>query len=198
MGQGPQRHVGRDNFDELRFEYFRDTTVALEAFKADTVDWRTENSAKNWATAYDFPAVTDKRVIKEEFPINSSGIMQAFAFNIRRAKFQDPASAAGIQLRLRFRGNEQADFLRTVQAHRQLFPGHGAGASGMPEGRELEILEKVRDKVPPEVFTTPYSNPVGGDPQAVRDNLREAVRLFRKPATKCATSGWSTAKPASR
>jgi microcin C transport system substrate-binding protein len=63
--------VGRDNFDELRFEYFRDTTVALEAFKADTVDWRTENSAKNWATAYDFPAVADKRVLKEEFPINS-------------------------------------------------------------------------------------------------------------------------------
>ena len=81
--------VGRDNFDQLRFEYFRDTTVALEAFKADTVDWRTENSAKNWATAYDFPAVADKRVIKEEFPINSQGIMQAFAFNIRRAKFQD-------------------------------------------------------------------------------------------------------------
>ena len=48
-------NIGRDNFDELRFEYFRDTTVALEAFKADTVDWRTENSAKNWATAYDFP-----------------------------------------------------------------------------------------------------------------------------------------------
>ncbi len=68
----------------LRFEYFRDTTVALEAFKADTVDWRTENSAKNWATAYDFPAVTDKRVIKEEFPINNQGGMQAFAFNIRR------------------------------------------------------------------------------------------------------------------
>ena len=69
--------VGRDNFDELRFEYFRDTTVALEAFKADTVDWRTENSAKNWATAYDFPAVADKRVIKEEFadqqPGNNAG-----------------------------------------------------------------------------------------------------------------------------
>ena len=50
-------NIGRDNFDELRYEYFRDSTVALEAFKADQVDWRTENSAKNWATAYDFPAV---------------------------------------------------------------------------------------------------------------------------------------------
>ena len=63
----------RNNFDEIRYEYFRDTTVALEAFKADQIDWRPENSAKNWATAYDFPAVTDKRVVKEEFPIRSQG-----------------------------------------------------------------------------------------------------------------------------
>ena len=82
-------NVGRDNFQELRFEYFRDSTVAIEAFKADQVDWRTENSAKNWATAYDFPAVKDKRVLLEEFPIRSSGGMQAFAFNLRRPKFQD-------------------------------------------------------------------------------------------------------------
>ena len=72
LGPGLPVNVGRDNFDELRFEYFRDTTVALEAFKADTVDWRIENSAKNWATAYDFPAVNDKRVVLEEFPISSS------------------------------------------------------------------------------------------------------------------------------
>ena len=61
-------NIGRNNFDEMRFDYFRDSTVALEAFKGDQIDWRTENSAKNWATAYDFPAVSDKRVIKEEFP----------------------------------------------------------------------------------------------------------------------------------
>ena len=66
-------NIGRENFDELRFEYFRDTTVALEAFKADQVDWRNENVARNWATAYDFPAVNDKRVVKEEFPIRSPG-----------------------------------------------------------------------------------------------------------------------------
>ena len=65
-------NVGQNNFDVLRYEYFRDTTVALEAFKADTVDWRTENSAKNWATAYDFPAVSDKRVLLEEFPFATS------------------------------------------------------------------------------------------------------------------------------
>ena len=91
-------NVGRDNFDELRFEYFRDTTVALEAFKGDTVDWRIENSAKNWATAYDFPAVKDKRVVLEEFPVTSVGVMQAFAFNIRRDEVSGPAGAACVQL----------------------------------------------------------------------------------------------------
>ncbi len=82
-------NIGRDNFAEQRYEYFRDSTVAIEAFKADQIDWRTENSAKSWATAYDFPAVTDKRVLLEEFEIRSSGGMQAFAFNIRRDKFKD-------------------------------------------------------------------------------------------------------------
>src|SRR5262249_29770518 len=82
-------NIGRNNFDELRYEYFRDGTVALEAFKADRVDWRNENSAKDWATAYDFPAVSEKRVLREEFPNRSTGIMQAFAPNLRRAKFSD-------------------------------------------------------------------------------------------------------------
>ena len=171
--------VGRDNFDELRFEYFRDTTVALEAFKADTVDWRTENSAKNWATAYDFPAVADKRVIKEEFPINSQGIMQAFAFNIRRPKFQDPRVRLAFNYAFDFEEMNKQIFFGQYKRIASYFEGTELAASGIPEGRELEILEKVRDQVPPEVFTTPYSNPIAGDPQKVRDNLREAVRLFR-------------------
>ena len=75
----------------MRFEYFRDTTVALEGFKGDAVDWRTENSAKIWATAYDFPAVKDKRVVvRGVSDPQASASMQAFVFNIRRAKFQDP------------------------------------------------------------------------------------------------------------
>ena len=116
--------IGTRNFQTIRYEYFRDSTVALEAFKGDQVDWRTENSAKNWATSYDFPAVRDKRVVLEEFPIRNFGVMQAFAFNIRRDKFKDRARAPRLQLRLRFRGNEPADFFRPVQAHRQLFRGH--------------------------------------------------------------------------
>ncbi len=172
--------VGRDNLDELRYEYFRDTTVALEAFKADTVDWRTENSAKNWATAYDFPAVSDKRVVLEEFPINNYGVMQAFAFNVRRTKFQDPRIRLAFNFAFDFEEMNKQIFFGQYKRIKSYFEGTELASSGLPQGRELEILETVRDKVPPEVFTTMYSNPVGGNPQAVRGNLREAVRLFKE------------------
>src|SRR6202012_874458 len=82
--------IGTGNFDEIRYIYFRDTAVAFEAFKADQLDWRDERRAQTWVTAYDFPAFTAKRVIKEEFPTHNSGMMQAFAFNTRRDKFKDP------------------------------------------------------------------------------------------------------------
>ena len=119
-------NIGRDNFDEIRYEYFRDSTVALEAFKGDALDWRTENSAKNWATAYDFPAVKDKRVVLEEFPNRASGRMQGFVLNTRREKFTDPRVRLALQLRVRLRGDEQAALLRPVPAHQQLFRRHRA------------------------------------------------------------------------
>jgi microcin C transport system substrate-binding protein len=173
-------NVGRDNFDELRFEYFRDTTVALQAFKADTVDWRTENSAKNWATAYDFPAVAEKRVIKEEFPIRSSGVMQAFVLNNRRPKFQDARVRLAFNYAFDFEEMNKQIFFGQYTRIASYFQGTELASSGLPQGRELEILQTVRDKVPPEVFTTAYSNPVGGNPQAVRGNLREAIRLLKE------------------
>jgi microcin C transport system substrate-binding protein len=173
-------NVGRENFDELRYEYFRDTTVALEAFKGDAVDWRTENSAKNWATAYDFPAVKDGRVILEEFPIRSVGTMQAFVFNIRRAQFQDPRVRRAFNLAFDFEEMNKQIFFGQYKRIASYFEGTELAARGLPEGRELEILQKVRDKVPPEIFTTAYSNPVGGNPEAVRQNLRQAVRLLKE------------------
>ncbi len=173
-------NLGVNNFDELGFEYFRDTLVALEAFRGNKVDWRSENSAKNWATAYDFPAVAEKRVILEEFPINSFGVMQAFAFNIRRAKFQDPRVRLAFNYAFDFEEMNKQIFFGQYHRINSYFDGTELACSGLPQGRELEILETVRDKVPPEVFTTAYSNPVGGDPQAVRNNLREAARLFKE------------------
>jgi microcin C transport system substrate-binding protein len=173
-------NVGRDNFDELRFEYFRDSTVAIEAFKADHIDWRTENSAKNWATAYDFPAVKDKRVLLEEFPTRSTGIMQAFVFNTRREKFKDPRVRRAFNFAFDFEEMNKQIFFGQYKRIASYFEGTELASSGVPQGQELAILETVRSEVPPELFSTAYTNPVAGAPDKVRANLREAVRLMKE------------------
>ncbi|MFB9270137.1 extracellular solute-binding protein [Bradyrhizobium erythrophlei] len=173
-------NVGRNNFDELRYEYFRDPTVAIEAFKGDQVDWRTENSAKAWATAYDFPAVTDKRVLLEEFPNRSSGIMQAFVPNLRRAKFADPRVRRALNYAFDFEEVNKQLFFGQYKRISSYFDGaEELMATGLPQGKELGVLESVREQVPAEVFTKVYTNPVGGSPEAVRENLREASRLLK-------------------
>ncbi len=173
-------NAGINNFDQIRFEYFRDTTVALEAFKADQVDWRSENSAKNWATAYDFPAVRDKRVVLEEFAIRNIGRMQGFVFNTRREKFSDPRVRRAFNFAFDFEEMNKQLFFGQYKRIASYFEGTELASSGVPEGAELAILNTVRDKVPAELFTTPYSNPVSGDPQKVRTNLREAIRLLKE------------------
>jgi microcin C transport system substrate-binding protein len=180
-GKDLPQSIGQDNFDEIRYEFFRDDVVGRQAFKADQFDWYHERSAKEWSVAYDFPAVQDKRVIKERFPVRSSGRMQGFAFNLRRPLFSD--------VRLRRAFNYAYDFeemnrqLSTGEYHRDdsYFDGIPEFmATGLPEGQELQILDSLRDKVPPELFTTPYQNPVGGNPENVRNNLREAARLLKE------------------
>jgi len=190
-------NIGQHNFDEIRYEYFRDNTVAFEAFKADQFDFRRENVAKNWMTAYDFPAVQDKRVLREDFPLRSVGIMQCFAFNTRRDQFKDPRVRRAFNLAYDFQEMNKQIFYGQYRRIGSYFDGTELAwnwrpdpeevstatvppGSDLPQGLELEILETVRDKVPPEVFTTPYSNPVGGTPEAVRSNLREALRLLRE------------------
>jgi microcin C transport system substrate-binding protein len=171
--------IGQNNFDELRYEFFRDNTVALEAFKADQADWISENSAKQWATAYDFPAVGEKRVVKEEFPVNDSGRMQAFAINLRREQFKDARLRRAFNYAFDFEEMNKQLFYGQYKRIDSYFYGTELASSGLPEGQELQILDTVRDKVPSEVFTQPYTNPVGGNPEAVRGNLREAMKLLK-------------------
>jgi microcin C transport system substrate-binding protein len=173
-------NVGQNNFDEIRFDFYRDSQVELEAFKGDLIDYRTEPSAKNWATAYDFPAVRDGRVILEEFPMLNVGLMQAFVFNTRRAKFADPRVRHAFDLVFDFEEmNKQLSF-GAYHRTNSYFEGTELASTGLPSGRELEILESVRGEVPPEVFTKEYKSPVNGTPEAVRANLREAIRLMRE------------------
>jgi microcin C transport system substrate-binding protein len=172
--------VGQNNFDELRFEFFRDNIVALEAFKADQADWIAENSAKQWATAYEFPAMAEKRTIKEEFPVRDSGRMQAFVLNQRREQFKDTRLRRAFNFAFDFEEMNKQLFFGQYKRINSYFFGTELASSGLPEGEELAILETVRDKVPAEVFTMPYENPVGGNPESVRANLRESARLLKE------------------
>ncbi len=175
-------NIGRDNFDEIRYEYVRDPMVALETFKADHADWRTENSVKNWVTAYDFPAVRGKRVILEEFPQRDRGIMRAFAFNTRRDKFKDARVRRAFNFAFNFEEMNKQFFFGQYRRINSYFEGTELASSELPQGEELRILEPLRDKVPPEVFTTPYANPVAGGADKLRANLREGMRLMREAA----------------
>jgi microcin C transport system substrate-binding protein len=122
----------------------------------------------------------DKKVVLEEFPIRNIGSMQAFAFNVRRPKFQDPRVRRAFNYAFDFEEMNRQLFYGQYTRIASYFEGTELASSGLPEGKELEILDTVRDQVPPDLFSKPYSNPVGGDPQKVRDNLREALALFRE------------------
>lgn len=173
-------NVGKNNFGTIRYEYFRDATVLLEAFKADQVDFRNENVARNWATAYDFPARAEGRVVLESFPINSTGIMQAYVLNLRQERFQDPRVRRAFNLAFDFDDINRTIFFSAYERVSSFFHGTELASSGLPEGLELEILEEFRGQIPDSVFEVEYRNPDHTTPQAKRDNLREAVRLLQE------------------
>ncbi len=184
-GANEPTSVGQNNFDEVRYEYYRDLDVEFEAFKADQFDFWEENRALRWATAYDFPAVKNGRVIKEEVHLGrTSGVMVGFVMNTRRPLFQDVRVRRALNLVFDFEQLNKDIFFGQYERINSFFYGIPIGAKGLPTGKELEILNTVRDKVPPEVFTTEYKNPVNGDPAKVRDNLRIAVDLLTQAGFK--------------
>ena len=174
--------IGQNNFDEIRYEIFLDDTVEFEAFKADVFDWRSENSAKRWATQYNFPAVQKGYVIKEELEnaYRDNGVMIGFIPNLRRDLFKDVRVRRALNYAFDFETLKKTLFYGQYDRIDSFFYGTKLAASGLPEGEELALLEPLKDEVPPEVFTTPYINPVGGDPTKQRDNLRQALNLFQE------------------
>src|SRR5690606_24177154 len=115
--------IGTENFDEIRYEYFRDDTVELEAFKAGHFDFRVESSARNWATAYDFPARAEGRVILETFPERARGVMQAFVPNLRREKFRDPRVRLALSYALDFEDMNRTLFFNQYKRIESYFSG---------------------------------------------------------------------------
>ena len=173
-------NVGANNFDEIRYEYFRDETVELEAFKADQIDWRAESTARVWATGYDFPAVKAKKVVLELFeePYRTAGLMVGFIFNENREVFKDVRVREAFDLAFPFEDINKTLFYGQYTRLKSYFDGIPFAAEGLPEGRELALLEEIRDKVPPEVFTEVYKNPVNNSSGASRANLKAALALL--------------------
>ena len=173
-------NVGQHNFDQIGFEYYRDTTVALEAFKADRLDYRTENSSKEWATAYDFRATQRGWVKLEKAYLDTSQPMQGFIFNTRREKFSDARVRRAFNHAFDFQWSNKNLFYGLYQRTGSYFENTELAATGLPQGQELEILNEVKGQVPPEVFTETYQSPANASPQEFRRNLREAVDLLKQ------------------
>jgi len=150
---------GRHNIDVIRYDYYRDGTIALEAFKAGQYDVRQENVSKNWATGYDSPALRSGLIKKEQIPHQRPSGMQGFAFNLRRPLFQDPRVREALAYAFDFEWSNKNLFYDAYTRTRSYFDNSELAATGVPQGEELKILEKFRGQIPEEVFTTEYDPP---------------------------------------
>lgn len=169
---------GMNNFDTVHFDYYRDTTVALEAFKAGRFDYRSENASKLWATAYESPQVESGKIKKEEIAHNRSTGMQGFVFNTRRDMFKDKNVRKALAYAFDFEWSNKALFYGQYARTRSFFENSELAATGLPSAEELKILEPLRGRIPDEVFTTEYNPPSTEGKSGLRKNLRAASKLL--------------------
>jgi len=172
-------NVGRHNFDEISYDYYRDRTVQLEAFKAGAFDYRIENSSKNWATAYDVPAVRKGLLVKDTFKHKRSSGIQGFVFNTRRDIFKDKRVRAALTYAFDFEWSNKNLFYSQYQRTRSYFDNSELAATGLPGADELAILEPFRGKIPDQVFTEEYLPPKTDGTGRIRSNLRAADKLLK-------------------
>ncbi|NIR29488.1 MAG: ABC transporter substrate-binding protein [Gammaproteobacteria bacterium] len=173
-------NTGRNNFDSIRHDYYRDATVALEAFKAGEYDFRVENIAKSWATGYDGPALEEGFIVKEEIPHELPTGMQGFVFNTRREIFRDRRVRWAIAHAFDFEWTNQNLFYGAYTRTTSYFSNSQLAARGLPSPEELEVLEPFRGRVPGEVFTQPYEPPSTDGSGNIRRNLRKALTLLKQ------------------
>ncbi len=166
------------NFDEIELVYFRDRTAGFEAFKKGDVDYWSEGSAKAWVTEFEFDAIKRGFVKKEAVPVVSVAAMQGFILNQRRKVFQDVRVRKAMMLAFDFEWANKNLFYEQYVRLKSYFDNSELASRGLPEGRELEILNAVRADLPAEVFTTEWKNPFNATPEDVRRNLGLAVKLL--------------------
>jgi len=177
-------NVGRYNFDEIRYDYYRDQSVALEAFKAGAYDIRMENVAKNWAVGYDSPALTAGWIKKEAIPNKVPQGMQAFGFNLRNPLFQNRAVREALSELFDFEWSNRTLFYGAYRRTESYFANSDLASSGLPPTDELAILDKYRGQIPADVFTKVFKAPTTDGSGDIRPNIRAALKLL-------ASAGWT-------
>ena len=177
---------GQYNFDTVHFDYYRDGTVAVEALKGGAFDYRAENSSKDWATAYDVPARQEGKLVQELIAHQNGTGMQGFVFNTRRAKFADPQVRQALGYAFDFEWTNTYLFYGQYTRTKSYFSNTELASSGTPEGRELEILEQFRGRIPDQVFGPAYQPPTTDGSGNARQNLRAARQLL-------VAAGWEVA-----
>jgi microcin C transport system substrate-binding protein len=178
-GENLPVNKGHYNFDRIRYDYYRDLDVMFEAFKAGAYDFRLERSAKSWTTGYDFPALKDGAVVKEEIKSEDPEGMQAFVLNIRRPVFADRRVREGINLLFDFEWTRKTLFYGLYRRTTSFFANSELAAAGPPGPEELKILEPYRGKIPDEVYSKPFELPVTDGSGNIRTQLRAALGLFK-------------------
>lgn len=170
---------GRYNFDQIRYDYYRDDSVALEAFKAGEYDFRQETSSKQWATSYTGPAFAQGRLIKQELPHQRPTGMQAFVFNTRKTQFSDVRVREALAYAFDFEWTNKNLFYGAYQRTESFFSNSPMAASALPDAAELALLEPLRDQVPAAVFSQVYHPPRYDGSGNIRRQLRQALHLLK-------------------
>ena len=184
---------GRHNFERLRVEYFGDDAAAFEGFKSGEYTFRFEGNSRQWAVGYDFPAVTRGHVVREEIPDGNPPAPMGFVFNLNRAHLQDRRVREAISLAYNFEWTNQQLQYGLMSQRYSYSQGTPIEARGLPEGRELALLQSLGDLVPPEMLTEPAVTAHSSSPDDLRDrrNLRRANRLLDE-------AGWSVGADGTR
>lgn len=168
------------NFDTIRYDYYQDTTVTLQALFSGNIDAREEYIAKIWMTGYDNDLVKSGKIIKQNLEHNNPATLQNFAFNIRRDKFKDRRVRKALDLAFNFEWANEKLFYNQYKRLFSYFTNTGMEATGLPEGKEKEILHKYADKLPAQVFTQAYEPTTNPDIYDSRQNLKKAVKLLKE------------------
>ena len=168
------------NFDEIRIDYYQDTTVTLQALFAGNIDVREEYIAKIWETGYNNHLVKSGKIIKKAFEHHNPAVLQHFALNLRRDKFKNKNVRRALDLAFNFDFANEKLFYHSYKRLYSYFTNTGFEATGLPEGREKEILDQYKNRLSSDIFTKPFTLPDNSTPSKMRANLKEAVRLFKK------------------